>query len=222
MKLHTLKWTFTTLALAGLTLPAAAADPSPWYFGAGLGQSRADIARSDIRADLLTSGFTTSRFTDDESDVGYKLFAGYQFHPYLALEAGYFDLGQFDYRATTVPAGTQSGKLEFRGVNVDLVGMLPFSERAAVFARVGVHRGKAKVAFAGTGAVGVLDPDASETDTNYKFGIGFQYTVTDNLALRLEAERYRIDDAVGNDSDLDLFSAGLVFRFGGTRILGTR
>jgi OOP family OmpA-OmpF porin len=30
----------------------------------------------------------------------------------------------------------------------------------------------------------------------------------------LEAERYRIDDAVGNKGDVDLYTAGLVFRFG--------
>lgn len=215
MNSHTLKWTLSTLALAGLAMPATAADPSHWYLGAGLGQSQADIAEREIRADLLASGLTTSEFADEESDFGYKLFAGYQFNRYLALEGGYFDLGQFDYTATTVPAGTLSGKLKFRGLNLDLVGMMPFSERAAVFARIGAHHGKTNVAFAGTGAVNVLNPSESETNTNYKFGVGLQYNVTDALALRLEAERYRIDDAVGNDSDLDLLSAGFVFRFAG-------
>jgi OOP family OmpA-OmpF porin len=32
--------------------------------------------------------------------------------------------------------------------------------------------------------------------------------------MRLEAERYRINDAVGNKGDVDLFSVGLVYRFG--------
>jgi OOP family OmpA-OmpF porin len=214
-KSHKLKWIFSTLALAGLTIPAAAADPSPWYAGVGLGESQADIAEEEIRADLLASGFTTSAFADEESDFAYKLFGGYQFNRYLALEGGYFDLGRFDYTATTVPAGSYSAELEFQGLNLDLVGMLPFSERAAVFARIGAHYGETDVAFAGTGAVTVLSPDASETDTNYKFGVGFQYSVTDALALRVEAERYRIDDGIGNDSDLDLFSAGFVFRFAG-------
>ena len=34
--------------------------------------------------------------------------------------------------------------------------------------------------------------------------------------MRIEAERYRIDDAVGNKGDVDLYSAGLVFKFGRT------
>lgn len=33
--------------------------------------------------------------------------------------------------------------------------------------------------------------------------------------MRAEAERYRIDDAVGNKGDIDLYSVGLVYRFGG-------
>jgi len=32
--------------------------------------------------------------------------------------------------------------------------------------------------------------------------------------MRLEAERYRIDDAIGNKGDIDLASIGLVYRFG--------
>ncbi|MEX2489704.1 MAG: OmpA family protein [Pseudomonadales bacterium] len=215
MKFNKLKWTLGALALAvtGITNPAAAADSSGWYLGAGVGQSRATIAHKQIRDDLLASGFTTTDFDMDEEDFSYKLFAGYQFNRNFALEAGYFDLGEFDYTATTVPTGTKTGELEFQGWNFDLVGTIPLSERAGVFGRIGVHRSEAEVQFAGTGAVNVLQPRFSETATKFKAGIGFQYRMTDSLALRVEAERYRMDDAVGNDGDLDLLSASLVYQF---------
>ena len=35
--------------------------------------------------------------------------------------------------------------------------------------------------------------------------------------MRLEAERYRINDAIGNRGDADLYSLGLVYRFGGDK-----
>ena len=35
-----------------------------------------------------------------------------------------------------------------------------------------------------------------------------------SLGARLEAERYRINDAVGNKGDVDLLSLGLIYRFG--------
>ena len=65
------------------------------------------------------------------------------------------------------------------------------------------------------GAVNVLIPYPRKNATNYKFGVGLQYALTHSLGMRLEAERYRIDDAVGNKGDIDLLSVGLIYRFGG-------
>jgi OOP family OmpA-OmpF porin len=48
----------------------------------------------------------------------------------------------------------------------------------------------------------------------YKLGAGLQYDFTESLGMRLEAERYRINDAVGNRGDIDLFTIGLIYRFG--------
>lgn len=214
MKTNRLRCMLSTLVLAGMVVPAAATDPSGWYLGAGAGQSRAKIAEREIREDLFASGFTTTEFKDGDRDFGYKLYVGNRFNRHLALEGGYFDLGKFDYTATTVPAGTMEGQLAFRGWNIDLLGIFPVSERLAVFSKIGLHHSKAKVDFAGSGAVNVLNPRFSKTDTNYKLGVGLQYRITDALGLRLEYERYRMDDAVGNTGDLDLLSAGLVYHFG--------
>ena len=204
----------TTLALA-VTAPAFAEDSSGWYLGGSVGQSQANIAKQEIVADLLSAGLVTTSFRKDETDLGYKLLAGYRWNQYFALEGGYFDLGEFSYNATTNPAGSKKGELGFRGWNLDLVGMVPMSERTALFARIGAHRGEADVVFTDSGAVTTADPRSSKTDTNYKAGVGFQYSVTDALALRLEAERYRMNDSVGNKGDLDLISAGFVYYFSG-------
>jgi OOP family OmpA-OmpF porin len=72
----------------------------------------------------------------------------------------------------------------------------------------------AKDSFAGTGSVAVIDPSPRKWAPNYKFGFGAEYDFTRSVGMRIEAERYRIDDAVGNKGDVDLYSAGLVFRFG--------
>lgn len=201
-----------TLALA-VTLPASADDLSGWYIGGSAGQSQANIAKKEIVADLLTAGLVTTSFKKDETDLGFKLLAGYRWNRYFSLEGGYFDLGKFGYNATTNPAGSKKGELEFSGWNLDLVGMAPVSERSALFARIGAHHGEADVTYTDSGAVATLDPRSSKTDTNYKAGVGFQYSVTNALALRLEAERYRMNDAVGNKGDLDLISAGFVYHF---------
>lgn len=203
-----------TLALLGITMPALATEHNRWYFGAGGGLTLANIAQQEIIADLLAAGYETTEFRDNESDFGYKLYVGYQFNPYLALEGGYFDLGTFDYTATTIPAGSKTGSLSFSGWNMDAVGTITLTERSSLIARIGLHEGTTKTQFAGTGAVNVLNSDYRNKDIDYKIGVGYQYKVNDAWSLRLEAERFRIDDAVGNTGHVDLYSLNVVYRFG--------
>jgi len=107
-----------------------------------------------------------------------------------------------------------SGDIKLRGLNLDLVGTLPITQKFSAFGRVGMNYGDARDSFTGTGAVQVLNPSPSQRQTNYKYGVGLQYAFTEALAMRVEAERYRINDAVGNKGDVDLYSVGLTYRFG--------
>lgn len=213
MKLARASGTLGLAALALIASPYAAADDIGWYGGASIGQSNAKIDDAKITNNLLGSGFATSSISNDDSDTGYKLFAGYKFNKNFALEGGYFDLGRFGFTATTVPAGTLNGTIKLKGVNLDAVGILPVNEKFSVLGRVGVNYAEASDSFSGTGAVTVLNTSPSKSEANYKFGAGLQYDFNKALAMRAEAERYRINDAVGSNGDVDLVSVGLVYRF---------
>lgn len=204
----------TLLMLALVASPYAVAQESGWYGGISIGQSKAKIDDPRIVSGLLSGGFSTTSISDDDRDTGYKLYGGYQFNKYFAIEGGYFDLGQFGFVATTLPPGSLSGTIELKGVNLDAVGILPISEKFSAFGRVGLNYAEARDSFRGIGSVGVINPNPSKRDTNYKFGAGLEYAFTSALAIRGEVERYRIDDAVGNRGDIDLLSIGLVYRFG--------
>ena len=114
---------------------------------------------------------------------------------------------------TTTPAGTLERQHQAQGLNLDAVGILPINGKFSALGRVGLNYAEARDSFSGTGAVNVANPSPSKHDTNYKFGAGLQYDFTKLLGVRAEAERYRVDDAVGNKGDIDLFSLGLVYRF---------
>jgi OOP family OmpA-OmpF porin len=214
MKLRTASGTLGLVAFAALVSPLAMAQDTGWYGGANVGQSRATIDDARISSGLKSGGFTSSSIVDDDRSTGFKIFGGYQLNKNFAVEGGYFDLGNFGYTATTVPAGTLNGTLKARGLNLDLVGTLPMTEKFSVFGRVGMNYAQTRDSFSGTGAVRVTNPNPSKNATNYKFGAGLQYAFTDSLAMRVEAERYRINDAVGNKGDVDLYSVGLIYRFG--------
>lgn len=214
MKLTKLSAALGWATLAALASPAAMAQDAGWYGGANVGQSRATIDDPRIRSNLLNNGFTSVTIADDDRSTGFKIFGGYQLNKNFAVEGGYFDLGNFGYSATTVPAGTLNGNMKVRGLNLDLVGTLPMTDKFSVFGRLGVNYAQTRDNFSGTGAVNVTNPNPRKNDTNYKFGAGLQYAFTDSLAMRVEAERYRINDAVGNKGDIDLYSVGLIYRFG--------
>jgi OOP family OmpA-OmpF porin len=101
--------------------PASAQDPG-WYLGAGIGRSRAKIDDAQIISGLEGAGIATTGIDDQNRDTGWKVFTGYQFNRYFALEGGYFDLGRFGFNATTRPPGTLNGEITLRGLNLDAVG----------------------------------------------------------------------------------------------------
>ena len=209
--------TSTTLGFAALaifTAPLTLAAEPGWYFGGNGGPSQADVDEDRIAADLLGSGFATTFMDDNERDTGFKVFGGYQFNKHFALESGYYDLGDFGYTSFTVPAGTLHGVLGARGLNLDAVLSLPFTSEFSAFVRAGAAYSEVEGAFEGTGLVNVVEPNSESKEVNYKFGAGLEYMFTHRFGMRLEAERYRIDDSVGNKGDIDLYSAGVVFRFG--------
>ena len=187
---------------------------SAWYIGAGVGQSRATIDEPRLRASLAANGETVTGFAKDQRDTGYKLFIGRQLNQYVAVEAGYFDLGKFDFQSTTSGNGVLNGEAGFRGVNLDLLGQLPLSQRLSLLGRVGMHYTKTSTDFSGNRLLGSSNLHASERKLNAKLGLGLEYKFSEALALRGEVERYRVNDAVGNRGDADLYSVSLVYKLG--------
>jgi len=187
---------------------------SAWYAGVGAGRSRADIDQSALQRTLNSNGSTLSSFNTDDRDVTWKLFVGKQLNRYFAIEAGYFELENFDFEAWT-NRGNLNGETKFRGVNLDLVGRLPITERLTFLARGGVQYTKAKTHFTGSrlDAVTVANPP-NEGRRHGKYGLGLEYALSENMALRGEVERYRVTDAVQNRGDIDTATVSLVWKFG--------
>ncbi|NNM51005.1 MAG: OmpA family protein [Pseudomonadales bacterium] len=214
MKFVKVSGTLGLAVLVTMAIPLARADDNGWYIGGNVGQSRARIDNTRITNGLLGSGFSTTAISNENRDAAFKLLGGYQFNPYVALEGGYYDLGRFGFNANTLPAGDLNGHIRVKGVNLDAVGFLPFTNKFSAFGRVGLNYADARDAFQGTGLVNVNDPNPSKSALNYKLGVGLQYAFVKSLDMRIEAERYRFNDAVGNRGDVDLLSVGLVYRFG--------
>lgn len=232
-----MKTTFTllaciTLAAAGMNTAAAGGqdqmaagsdviDPnwadSAWYAGAGLGQGRATIDDERIARSLTANGASLDAFTTDQRDLGYKVFIGKKFNRYFAIEGGYFDLGKFGFQANTSGngSGVLRGETKFRGVNLDLIGHLPLTERLSALARIGGQYGRSTATFSGNRLNAVTAPNPEKEEKfQAKVGLGLQYQLNDAWAVRGEVERYRLRDPLGNRGEMDLASISLIRAFG--------
>ena len=215
--------TAISMAMLASQVAVAADEPfvnpdwanSAWYIGGSAGVTRATIDQPRIQAALTANGASMTSFKKDEKDgPAYKLFVGKQLNRYLAIEAGYYDLGEFGFNAATSTGGVFNGNASFRGVNLDLVGQMPLTERFSLLARVGAAYTKTRTHFTGNRLNAVTAPNASESKAGLKAGLGLEYKFSEALAMRAEVERYRVNDAVGNRGDVDMLSFGLVYKLG--------
>lgn len=198
MKLKKLVSALAVLEITAIAAPAAiaaemAAGDTGWY--AGLSAGRADYKDA-------CDGFPGSC---DDDDTAWKVYGGYQFTKNWGVEFGYVDFGEIK---GTVPAvGTI--KTEADGWTLSGVGTLPFSNNFSGFAKLGIIR-----ADVDTKVTGVFAGSASDSSTDWTFGLGVKYDFTQNVGLRVEWEKFNnLGDSSTGEGDIDLISLGLVFKF---------
>jgi len=202
--------------LVSLSAPALAqgGDSAYYYGGLSVGQSRAKLNEERMATDKFGPGVSLTGIEKDNKDIGYKIFGGKQWSRNFAIETGYFRLGESSFNATTAPAGTLNGRVRVQGLNLDLVGTLPLTDNLTALARVGGHYAQTRDNFSASGAVAAGNPSPRHNGGGYKAGVGLQYALGASMLVRGELERYRVDDAVGHRSNIDMGTISLVFPFG--------
>jgi len=193
---------------------SAMAAERGFYIGASGGQSSADY---DVDFDLILQDviFPVRSSSVDKEDTGFAIFGGYRFFRYLAVEAGYLDLGKLSYTATGLPnvapgPFTLGIDIETKGATGSVLGSLPLSDRFELFGRAGFLFADTKISA--TLASGGFRDSVSESDNiNYaELGIGAAFDVHDRLTLRLEYRYF--EDLDNEENSLDYTSLGVVYR----------
>jgi len=182
--------------------------------GAGIGQAKIDDER--INSTLLNGGASSTTIINDRRDATFKAFGGYQITPYIGIEAGYFNLGNFGFKSTTIPTGALNGNVRLEGINLDIIGYAPINDKLSAIGRVGIVNTRSRDTFTSSNSVAINNSNSQLTDTNYKLGLGLSYNLNKLISLRGEFERYRINDGLGNKGDVNVAILSLVFPFGHT------
>jgi OOP family OmpA-OmpF porin len=194
-------------ALLGMSAatPALAAERG-WYIGAGAGYANATLDDDEVVRQL-----PAATISKDEDSVLYKIFLGYSFTSFIALEANAFSLNDFAFDASLPPAQVR-GDIDYWGFSLDLLAFLPLGDNWRLFGRVGAIGAETRVRLAATG-VTLADTEVREYEPGYKFGAGVAYEFDSGVAFRGEWEQYRLDDGFDGETRVDTFSASFLYRF---------
>lgn len=197
---------FRFLSLAVLVSTAVEAGESRWYVQGTVGQAGLD-------------GSFGPRFQKvfDDEEVSATLGVGYSLNPYLAVEAGYHDLGSHAGFGSPCPVGVDvcierlvdlglcvAGSadcvdtLVLIPVEADLTGWslsaVPswrFSDRFSVYGRVGIIDWESDVSSNFPSIPNATIDTFS--DQELLTGIGFRYGFPSGLGLLLEYEQFDLD-----------------------------
>lgn len=217
---------FTKKALpAAIGLALAAAAPAQaaagWYAGVGAGSSSLDDFDSASGAGLVVEedGLTVAvdGISTDDSDTGWRLFGGFRFNDYFALEGFWTDLGSFDASFSgTVDDGGEGGpvgfsgsaSLEAQGWGIFAVGSYPVGAGFSLVGKAGGIHWDADVPVAividGLGTSGSVGDDG----TDFAWGGGLRYQVTDHIAVDVLYESFDVFD-----TDIELVSGNVAWMF---------
>jgi OOP family OmpA-OmpF porin len=153
-----------------------------------------------------------SPFPCDDTDDGWRAFAGYRFNRYLSAELGFADLGEASSVGTV--GGVPASRVKKVETVFDVSGLLSFGLVGGLdgFVRLGIFHARMTIDETNVFGPGTAQ-HIGDTNHGWTVGAGLQYNLG-FLGVRLEWQRY--DDVGGagvNQDNLDLFSAGLLLRF---------
>ena len=197
--------------LVTLAGASAANAQSGFYLGVGYGQS--DINQPGELLDLcLEYGIAC-----DNNNTGdqFKGIIGYQFGSYFGIEATAYDVGEPSiYTDTPVFA---NAKVNLKGGSISLLPQFPIGDLGYIYGRIGATAADATLT-AEAPSLGLIESDSTSV-AGLIYGFGGGINIGENIALRLEWERYSYDEVLrvaGIDVDapkVDVISGSFIYRF---------
>src|SRR5688572_29558516 len=156
----------TTLIGASFSLAALAQESGP-YLGAALGQSK------------FKEWCDPTLAACDDKDSTWKLFGGYRFNRYFAVEGSYVDWGE----VTATAASGARVAADQHSYGIAAVGSLQIGPQFTVFGKLGLLRTEQE-----TRRITPAPLTVQRDETELHYGLGVKYSLTKNWGLRAEWE----------------------------------
>jgi len=204
---HTLSF---GLLLAAIATSALADGP---YIVGEITHSNLSMDKHAFDQDLTAAGATGLSSSDDGSGNQWRLQAGYKFNPYLAVEAGYIDLGKANYKANFA-GGSARGSEKAGGVDLAVLGIYPVTDNLSLFAKGGVIAAKVETKLEANTPTAVRLSDSSYS-VRPLLGAGATYNIAKNVDVRFDYDYVPgiRGTSKGGKMDDNMVSAGISYNF---------
>ncbi len=169
--------------LAALPMAAQAQAPEA-YIGVGYGQYKFEFEDAD------------TDFKDDQDLM--KFFVGGKFNETFGVELSHLNFSD---------GGDEFLDTDIKGISLAGVLSAPISEYFSVFGKAGWFAWEADIESKSD----IVDFSRSIDGNDFFYGAGLKFKLTDHADLRLEYDRYEIDDEIDPELDIVSFSAQYVF-----------
>ncbi|BES70297.1 hypothetical protein RE428_13150 [Marinobacter nanhaiticus D15-8W] len=211
------------LVLAGFLVAGPVVAGDGFYLGAGLGAGLVGASLEEgtvgggdeVLGGRLLESETRNYDFENEQTFAYRLFAGYAWNEYLALELAWFDYGETDVTnrfELTFSDGSQAwGREDFelntQGASLTSVLSYPLAEDLSIFGRLGAawtkqtqtyHHEALELDIADD-SVRNLGSEAwteevDDTHIDIAYGLGATYQFSGSWAARLEANGVELEN----------------------------
>jgi OOP family OmpA-OmpF porin len=160
--------------------------------------AQAEGAYVGVNAGSAKQTASSSGYSGNDSETGFKLYGGYDFTQNFGIEGGYIDLGNANISNGPISASIKSTALYVAGT-----ATLPLNTQFSLFAKLGVTENRAE-------SIGY----PTNTKTSALIGVGAAYNINKNLSVVAEYEDFGkvYEDPTANIK-ADMFSVGLRYKF---------
>ena len=192
-----------------------------FYAGAGIGiANHANLSPSPGETDrqLITAGYSTSATTLDQTQVGGKVYFGFDLSEYVAVEGAYAHFAPLEANLDATIGGVSvkaDADLRAQGISVAGVAKLPLDDNTQVFAKAGLFAWHAETDTTATALGLSLTSNDSATGVSLLVGAGGEIHLNDKVGFRVEYEHYNnVGDADKTGRiDINMVSGGVNYHF---------
>ena len=141
----------------------------------------------------------------ENKDTSFKVFGGARVNKNFAVEGAYIDFGEL-----VAKDSFDAFTAEVSGFSLSALGIIPASDSVDIYGKVGMLFWDLTLALSGT-----FNGSYSESGSDFAFGFGANFDVTETLAIRAEFEKFQSvgKDSTTGESSVSLISLGAVFYF---------